>query len=137
MSHELTFKTSMAFNYGEPSPVSPGIVRLVANNPSVLTFKGTNTYLLGMTELAVIDPGPDDPAHREAILKAAGSRPITHILITHAHRDHVDGAAAPQGRDRRPHLRLWPRQHPCRRAESSILRAASSSITSSPRHQAR
>lgn len=94
MSHELTFKTSMAFNYGEPSPVSPGIVRLVADNPSLLTFKGTNTYLLGMTELAVIDPGPDDPAHREAILKAAGARPITHILITHAHRDHVDGAAA-------------------------------------------
>lgn len=94
MAETLEFKTSMSFTYGEPSPVSPGIVRVVANNPSPLTFKGTNTYLLGMTELAVIDPGPDDEAHREAILKSANGRAITHIIVTHAHRDHVDGAEA-------------------------------------------
>jgi glyoxylase-like metal-dependent hydrolase (beta-lactamase superfamily II) len=93
MTHELTFKTSMTFVYGEPSPISPGIVRIVANNPSPLTFKGTNTYLVGMTELAVIDPGPRDAAHQAAILKAAAGRPIRQILVTHAHRDHVDGAA--------------------------------------------
>ena len=91
---DLTFKTDMNFEYGEPSPVGPGIVRVVARNPSALTFKGTNTYLVGSTSLAVIDPGPDDAAHRQAILRAAGSRPITHILATHAHRDHVDGIAA-------------------------------------------
>jgi glyoxylase-like metal-dependent hydrolase (beta-lactamase superfamily II) len=84
----------MTFAYGEPSPMGPGIVRLVANNPSPFTFKGTNTYLVGSTSLAVIDPGPDDAAHRDAILKAAGSRPITHIISTHAHRDHVDGIAS-------------------------------------------
>lgn len=83
----------MAFTYGEPSPMGPGIVRIVAPNPSPFTFKGTNTYLVGSTSLAVIDPGPDDAAHRAAILKAAGPRPITHILLTHAHRDHVDGLA--------------------------------------------
>ncbi len=94
MSHELTFKTSMEFAYGVPSPVSPGIVRIVANNPSPLTFKGTNTYLVGSTELMLIDPGPEDPAHLAAILSAAQGRPITHILITHAHRDHVDGLRA-------------------------------------------
>jgi len=94
MKQELSFKTTMSFAYGVPSPVSPGIVRIVANNPSPLTFKGTNTYLVGMTELAVIDPGPDDPGHREAVLKAAAGRPVTHILVTHAHRDHVDGASA-------------------------------------------
>lgn len=94
MTHELTFKTTMEFTYGEPAPVSPGIVRIVAPNASPLTFKGTNTYLVGMTELAVIDPGPTDDAHREAILKAAAGRPIRQILVTHAHRDHVDGAAA-------------------------------------------
>lgn len=93
MVHELSFKRSMNFVYGEPSPISPGIVRIVANNPSPLTFKGTNTYLVGMTELAVIDPGPRDSAHLAAILKAAGGRPIRQILVTHAHRDHVDGAA--------------------------------------------
>jgi glyoxylase-like metal-dependent hydrolase (beta-lactamase superfamily II) len=94
MSHELSFKTSMNFAYGVPSPVSPGIVRVVANNPSPLTFKGTNTYLVGMTELAVIDPGPLDAEHLDAILKAAAGRPIRQIIVTHAHRDHVDGAAA-------------------------------------------
>lgn len=94
MSHELKFKTTMQFAYGEPAPVSPGIVRVVANNPSPLTFKGTNTYLIGMTELAVVDPGPRDAAHLAAILKAAAGRPIRQILVTHAHRDHVDGAAA-------------------------------------------
>lgn len=90
----LRFNTDMSFTYGEPSPMGPGIVRVVARNPSPLTFKGTNTYLLGSTSLAVIDPGPDDAEHRAAILRAAGARKITHIFSTHAHRDHVDGIAA-------------------------------------------
>lgn len=74
--------------------MGPGIVRLVANNPSPFTFKGTNTYIVGSTTLAVIDPGPDDPAHLADILRVAGARQITHIFSTHAHRDHVDGIAA-------------------------------------------
>ena len=93
MTKDLAFKTSMDFDYGAPAPVAPGIVRVVANNPNYMTFKGTNSYLVGMTELAVIDPGPDDAAHTDALIKAAAGRPITHILLTHAHRDHVDGAA--------------------------------------------
>lgn len=91
---QLNFKTGMAFNYGEPAPMGPGIVRIVAPNAGPFTFKGTNTYLVGSTSLAVIDPGPDDPLHTQAILKAAGARQITHIFVTHAHRDHVDGVAA-------------------------------------------
>ena len=90
----LAFKTEMEFAYGEPSVMGPGVSRIVANNASALTFKGTNTYLVGTDQLAVIDPGPGDPAHRDAILKAAAGRPITHILATHAHRDHVDGLDA-------------------------------------------
>ncbi len=89
----LKFKTDMAFAYGEPSPMGPGIVRIVANNPSPLTFKGTNTYLVGSTSLAVIDAGPDDPAHREAILKAAGA------AADHAH--HFDARASRPCRRRR------------------------------------
>lgn len=89
----LKFKTDMAFVYGTPSPMGPGIVRIVARNPGPFTFKGTNTYLVGSTSLAVIDPGPDDASHRAAILKAASGRPITHLIVTHAHRDHVDGVA--------------------------------------------
>ncbi len=90
----LSFKTSMAFAYATPAPMGPGIVRIVAENPGPFTFKGTNTYLVGSTELAVIDPGPDLTTHREAIIRAAGQRPITHIISTHAHRDHVDGVMA-------------------------------------------
>lgn len=84
----------MNFRYGEPEAMAPGVVRLVAPNPSPFTFRGTNTYLVGTTGLAVIDPGPDHEAHRAAILAAAAGRPITHILVTHAHRDHSDGVAA-------------------------------------------
>lgn len=96
MSAKLTFNTDMTFSYGEPAPMAPGVQRIVANNPGPFTFKGTNTYLVGTETLAVIDPGPDDPAHRDAILAAAKGRPITHVLITHTHRDHVDGLAALQ-----------------------------------------
>lgn len=90
---KLEFKTAMSFRYGHPEPMAPGVVRVVAPNPSPFTFKGTNTYVVGTTTLAVIDPGPDDPAHRAAIIATAAGRPITHILVTHAHRDHSDGAA--------------------------------------------
>ena len=98
MSEGLKFKTEMQFAYGVPSAMAPGVARLVANNASALTFKGTNTYLVGTAQLAVIDPGPADARHLSAILKAAGGRPITHILATHAHRDHVDGIAALQAK---------------------------------------
>jgi len=67
---------------------------VTADNPSPLTGPGTNTFLIGGPEVAVIDPGPDDPAHREAILAAAGSGRVTAILVTHAHRDHSAGAPA-------------------------------------------
>lgn len=66
---------------------------ILAPNPSPLTGPGTNSFLLGRRQIAVIDPGPDIASHREAILAAAGGR-ISHILVTHAHRDHSEGAAA-------------------------------------------
>ncbi len=91
MAAELTFKKTMEFEYGVPAELAPGVRRLVANNPGPFTFKGTNTYLVGTDELALIDPGPDDDAHIEAIMRAAGGRRISHILITHTHRDHTDG----------------------------------------------
>ena len=96
MSESLKFNTTMKFAYGVPDPMAAGVTRLVAPNAGPLTFKGTNTYLVGDRALAVIDPGPDDAAHRAAIIAAAAGRPITHIIATHAHRDHVDGVAALQ-----------------------------------------
>jgi glyoxylase-like metal-dependent hydrolase (beta-lactamase superfamily II) len=94
MAESLPFKTSMNFAYGEPRELAPGVVRIVANNPSPFTYKGTNTYILGRGDPALIDPGPDDPAHLAAILKAIGGRRLTHIIITHTHRDHTDGMPA-------------------------------------------
>lgn len=67
---------------------------ITADNPSPLTGAGTNTFLLGREEIAVIDPGPDLPAHRAAILADARGGRITHIFVTHAHLDHSGGASA-------------------------------------------
>jgi glyoxylase-like metal-dependent hydrolase (beta-lactamase superfamily II) len=70
--------------------LEPGLRRILAPNPSPMTFRGTNTYLLGTRDLAVIDPGPDDPRHLAAILAALGpGQRISHILVTHAHLDHA------------------------------------------------
>jgi glyoxylase-like metal-dependent hydrolase (beta-lactamase superfamily II) len=91
MTAELTFKKTMVFEYGVPMDLAPGVARIVANNPSPFTFKGTNTYLVGTTDLALIDPGPDDPAHFDATMKAIAGRRVSHVLITHTHRDHTDG----------------------------------------------
>jgi glyoxylase-like metal-dependent hydrolase (beta-lactamase superfamily II) len=94
MANDLAFKTGMNFAYGAPSNLAPGIARLVCENPGPFTFKGTNTYLVGSSELAVIDPGPRDDKHIADILAAAGGRVISHILVTHTHRDHVDNVQA-------------------------------------------
>ncbi len=89
------FRTTMDFAYGVARELAPGVARLVANTPGPFTFKGTNTYLVGAGKvLVLIDPGPEDAAHRDAVLAAIGSRQVSHILITHTHRDHVDGLPA-------------------------------------------
>lgn len=68
--------------------VAPGIRRLLAPNPSAFTFTGTQTYVVGTRDVAVIDPGPDDPAHVAHLLTALGSEKVSAILVTHTHRDH-------------------------------------------------
>ena len=74
--------------------LEPGLRRIVAPNPSPMTFRGTNTYLLGTRSLAVIDPGPSSDEHLTAILSAVGSdQHISHIIVTHAHLDHAPLAA--------------------------------------------
>ena len=94
MTEALSFDRSMDFAYGVATEIAPGVRRLVARNPGPLTFKGTNTYLVGRSQIAVIDPGPDDLVHRSTIIAAAGKAPITHIFLTHTHRDHCDGIPA-------------------------------------------
>ncbi|HBS49748.1 MAG TPA: MBL fold metallo-hydrolase [Rhodobacteraceae bacterium] len=74
---------------GQTMTLEPGLRRILAPNPSPMTFRGTNTYLLGTRGLAVIDPGPADDSHLAAILDAVGpGQRITHIVVTHAHVDH-------------------------------------------------
>jgi glyoxylase-like metal-dependent hydrolase (beta-lactamase superfamily II) len=96
MSAELAFNRSVDVDYGVAQEVAPGVRRIVANNPGPYTFLGTNTYLVGTGQVAVIDPGPLDEQHLIAIAKAIAGELLTHILITHSHRDHCDGARALQ-----------------------------------------
>lgn len=73
--------------------LDPLVTRILAPNPSPFTYTGTQTYLVGTTELAVIDPGPDEPAHLDALLAAIAGRRVVAILCTHTHRDHSPAAA--------------------------------------------
>lgn len=74
--------------YGEAVKVAPGVQRLTVNNPSPFTFHGTNSYIVGDTSVAVIDPGPEDEAHYNALMTALDGRELTHIFVSHTHRDH-------------------------------------------------
>jgi glyoxylase-like metal-dependent hydrolase (beta-lactamase superfamily II) len=85
----IPFVRDIAFEYGRTDKVTPLIRRVIANNPGPFTFTGTGTYIIGGGDsVAVIDPGPDDSAHLDAILAAVASERVTHILITHHHLDH-------------------------------------------------
>jgi glyoxylase-like metal-dependent hydrolase (beta-lactamase superfamily II) len=84
----LDFDTRFEPHYGEAIEIATGIRRLTVNNPGPFTFHGTNTYIVGERILAVIDPGPEDTAHLDAILRAIGNRPVSHIFVSHTHRDH-------------------------------------------------
>jgi glyoxylase-like metal-dependent hydrolase (beta-lactamase superfamily II) len=79
--------------HGEAQRLSPLIRRVTANNTGPFTFQGTNTYILGTRSVAVIDPGPDDGAHIEALGVALADIEVSHILVTHTHRDHSPAAA--------------------------------------------
>lgn len=92
MSAQLAFNRNVEVSYGVAEEVAPGVRRIVANNPGPYTFLGTNTYIVGQGDVAVIDPGPEDEAHLEAIVRATRGERISHILVTHSHRDHCDSA---------------------------------------------
>jgi glyoxylase-like metal-dependent hydrolase (beta-lactamase superfamily II) len=71
-----------------------GIRRVMANNPGPFTFKGTLSYIIGKGRVAIVDPGPDDPAHVTALLEAVRNETVTHIFVTHTHRDHSPAVPA-------------------------------------------
>ncbi len=94
MAVEIPFRRDIAFEYGRLEPVAPGIRRIVARNPGPFTYKGTGTYVVGEGEVAVIDPGPDHVEHIDALQASLADERVTHILVTHTHRDHSPAAAA-------------------------------------------
>jgi glyoxylase-like metal-dependent hydrolase (beta-lactamase superfamily II) len=88
MTGDIPFDRSFDLPPGKVEEVVPGIRRLLANNPSPFTFKGTVSYIVGRGQVAVIDPGPLDEAHIAALLDAVRGETVTHVFVTHTHRDH-------------------------------------------------
>ena len=84
----LTFDTKFEPAHGTPVPVADGVVRITAPNSGPLTFHGTNSYIVGKETLCVIDPGPEIESHYQALLAAIAGRPVSHIAVSHTHRDH-------------------------------------------------
>ena len=95
---------------GVASAVSQRVRRVLAPNPGVMTGPGTNTYLVGIDEIAVIDPGPDDAGHLDTVAACGGDR-IRWILVTHTHADHAPGAAGLRDRTGAPVLGFAAREN--------------------------
>ena len=91
---EKLFETDHDPAYGTAIQVSPLLQRVTAINPSPFTFTGSGTYIVGRRHVAVIDPGPDDAAHVESLLRALEGRTVTHICVTHTHSDHSPASRA-------------------------------------------
>jgi len=87
----LQLNRELDFTYGRVAVLTPTIRRVIAENPGPFTFKGTGTYIIGRGEVAVIDPGPYDEAHFESLQRALKGETVTHIVVTHTHRDHSPG----------------------------------------------
>src|SRR6478609_7438419 len=94
MADDIPYNKVFDLEPGRSQDVAPGVRRIVANNPSPFTFKGTVSYIVGRGNLAIIDPGPDDPAHVAALLDAVRGETVTHIFVTHTHRDHSPAVPA-------------------------------------------
>jgi glyoxylase-like metal-dependent hydrolase (beta-lactamase superfamily II) len=88
MSDDIPFDKSFDLVPETVEEVVPGVRRMLANNPSPFTFKGTVSYIVGRGRVAIIDPGPLDEAHIAALLDAVRGETVTHIFVTHTHRDH-------------------------------------------------
>ncbi len=91
MAVQIPFQKNLEFEYGVADQISPLVRRVIANNPSAFTFYGTGTYIIGHGNVAIIDPGPADQTHIDAIISATQGEKITHVFVTHTHVDHSPG----------------------------------------------
>ena len=93
MTDDIPFNRTLNLAPGVVEEVVPGVRRILVDNPSPFTFKGTLSYIVGRGKVAIIDPGPLDTKHIETLLAAVRGETVTHIVITHTHRDHSPAAA--------------------------------------------
>src|ERR1700716_251808 len=94
MAEDIPYDKSFDLAPGRVDEVMPGIRRILCNNPSPFTFKGTVSYIVGRGRVAIIDPGPDDPAHIAALLDAVRGETVTHIFAPPPHRNHPPAVPA-------------------------------------------
>jgi glyoxylase-like metal-dependent hydrolase (beta-lactamase superfamily II) len=94
MSEDIPFDKNLDLNPDVVDEPMPGVRRIMANNPGPFTFKGTVSYIIGRGKVAIVDPGPDDPVHIGALLDAVRNETVTHIFVTHTHRDHSHAVRA-------------------------------------------
>jgi glyoxylase-like metal-dependent hydrolase (beta-lactamase superfamily II) len=93
MNDDIPFDKSFNLAPDQVQEVAPGVRAIVADNPGPFTFKGTISYIVGHGQVAIIDPGPDDVVHVAALLDAVRNETVTHVFVTHTHRDHSPAAA--------------------------------------------
>jgi glyoxylase-like metal-dependent hydrolase (beta-lactamase superfamily II) len=94
MSDDIPFDKRFELPPDTVEEVVPGVRRILCNNPSPFTYKGTVSYIIGRGKVAIVDPGPLDDAHATALLDAVRGETVTHIFVTHTHRDHSPGVPA-------------------------------------------
>ena len=94
MADDIPFNKTLDLAPDTVDEPVPGVRRVMANNPGPFTFKGTLSYIVGRGKVAIIDPGPDDAAHIAALLDAVRGETVTHIFVTHTHRDHSPAVPA-------------------------------------------
>ena len=94
MADDIPFDKTLDLAPDTVDEVMPGVRRVMANNPGPFTFKGTMSYIIGRGKVAIVDPGPADDAHIAALLDAVRDETVTHIFVTHTHRDHSPAVPA-------------------------------------------
>ena len=94
MSDDIPFDKNLNLAPDQVDEVMPGVRRVMADNPGPFTFKGTMSYIIGRGKVAIVDPGPADERHTAALLDAVRNETVTHIFVTHTHRDHSPGVPA-------------------------------------------
>jgi glyoxylase-like metal-dependent hydrolase (beta-lactamase superfamily II) len=94
MNDDIPFDKNLNLEPDIADEPMPGLRRIMANNPGPFTFKGTISYIIGRGKVAIVDPGPDDLAHIAKLLDAVRNETVTHIFVTHTHRDHSPAVPA-------------------------------------------